>query len=77
MDTENTIYLDLKDGRVVIELDPAARIVMCSALGEQKLIVHAIQLGALDFIVKPFVPQRVVSAIQKAVGKTRSPGSTE
>jgi two-component system chemotaxis response regulator CheY len=40
---------------------------MCSALGEQELIVRAIQIGARDFIVKPFQPQRIVSAIQKTV----------
>ena len=51
--------------------DPYARIIMCSALGEQELIIRAIQLGALDFIVKPFAPQRIVSAIRKALGKFR------
>jgi len=49
------------------EIDPAARIIMCSALGQQKLIVQAIQLGAKDFIIKPFQPQRVVSALKKAL----------
>jgi two-component system chemotaxis response regulator CheY len=48
-------------------LDPAARIIICSALGQQRLIVQAIQLGAKDFIVKPFQPQRVVSALKKAL----------
>ena len=56
----------------LIRQDPSARIIMCSALGEQELIVRAIQLGALDFIVKPFQPQRIVSAIGKAVGKSRA-----
>jgi len=49
------------------EIDPAARVIMCSALGQQKLIVQAIQLGAMDFIVKPFQPPRVVSALKKAL----------
>ncbi len=49
------------------ELDPAACIIMCSALGQQRLIVQAIQLGARDFIVKPFQPQRVISALKKAL----------
>ena len=56
----------------LIRQDPAARIIMCSALGEQALIVRAIQLGARDFIVKPFQPERVVSAIRKVAGKPRN-----
>ena len=48
-------------------IDPQARIIICSALGQQRLIVQAIQLGAKDFIVKPFQPQRVVSALKKAL----------
>jgi two-component system, chemotaxis family, chemotaxis protein CheY len=49
------------------EIDPAARVIICSALGQQRLIVQAIQLGAKDFIVKPFQPQRVVSALKKVL----------
>ncbi len=49
------------------DMDPAARVIICSALGQQRLIVQAIQLGAKDFIVKPFQPQRVVSALKKAL----------
>ena len=40
---------------------------MCSALGQQRLIVQAIQLGARDFIVKPFRAERVISAIKKTL----------
>jgi two-component system chemotaxis response regulator CheY len=49
------------------ELDAAARVIICSALGQQQLIVQAIQLGARDYIVKPFQPQRVISALKKAL----------
>ena len=49
------------------EHDPKARIIICSALGQQRLIVQAIQLGAKDFIVKPFQPQRIISALKKAL----------
>jgi len=49
------------------ELDPAARVIICSALGQQRLIVQSIQLGAKDFIVKPFQPQRIISALKKAL----------
>jgi two-component system, chemotaxis family, chemotaxis protein CheY len=52
------------------KIDPAARVIICSALGQQRLIVQAIQLGARDFIVKPFQPQRVISALKKALDIT-------
>lgn len=48
-------------------LDPNARIVMCSAMGQQAMVIDAIQAGAKDFIVKPFQPERVLEAIQKAL----------
>lgn len=51
----------------IVRLDAAAQVVMCSALGEQKMIVRAIRHGARDFVVKPFTPERVVSALRKAV----------
>lgn len=51
----------------ILALDPDAKIIMCSALGQQRLIVQAIQLGAKDFIVKPFRPERVISSIKKAL----------
>ncbi|WP_455381108.1 response regulator [Salinispira pacifica] len=47
---------------------PGARVIMCSALGEQEMIIRAIQLGARDFVVKPFKPERVSSAVQKVLG---------
>jgi two-component system chemotaxis response regulator CheY len=65
------IVMPVMDGITALERlirqEPAARIIMCSALGEQELIVRAIQLGARDFIVKPFQPERIITAIQKVV----------
>ena len=49
------------------KLNPKARIIMCSALGQQRMIMTAIGLGARDFIVKPFRPERVVGSIKKAL----------
>ena len=46
--------------------DPNARVVMCSALGQQRYVIRAIQLGARDFVVKPFRQERIVSAVRKA-----------
>ncbi len=53
----------------LMRIDPAARVVMCSAMDEQRLIIRAIQLGARDFVVKPFRPERIVSAVRKAGGR--------
>ena len=49
------------------EVDPAARVVMCSAMGQQAMVVESIQAGARDFIVKPFQPDRVLEAVHKAL----------
>jgi len=49
------------------KIDPSARIVMCSAMGQQQMVMEAIQAGARDFIVKPFDVTRVVQAVTKAL----------
>ena len=48
--------------------DPNAAIIMCSAMGQQAMVIEAIQSGAKDFIVKPFQADRVIEAVQKVVG---------
>lgn len=48
--------------------DPNARIIMCSAMGQQSMVIDAIQAGAKDFIVKPFQADRVIEAIKKTLG---------
>ena len=48
--------------------DPAAKVVMCSAMGQQAMVVESIQAGARDFIVKPFQKDRVIEAIKKQIG---------
>ena len=48
--------------------DPNALIIMCSAMGQQAMVIEAIQGGAKDFIVKPFQPERVLEAVKKVVG---------
>lgn len=53
------------------KIDPAAKIIMCSAMGQQMMVMEAIQAGARDFIVKPFQQERVLQAIEKALGKAR------
>ena len=49
-------------------LDAGAKVVMCSAMGQEAMVVEAIQLGALDFIVKPFKPDRILQTVSKILG---------
>ena len=54
--------------RAIISEFPDAKILMCSAMGQQSLVVEAIQAGARDFVVKPFQPSRVLEAVQRVLG---------
>lgn len=47
------------------EIDPNAKIIVCSVMGQQAMVIEAIQAGAKDFIVKPFQHSRVIEALQK------------
>ena len=48
--------------------DPNACVIMCSAMGQQAMVIESIQAGAKDFIVKPFQAERVIEAVKKVVG---------
>ena len=48
--------------------DPSANVIMCSAMGQQAMVIESIQSGAKDFIVKPFQADRVLEAVKKAIG---------
>ncbi|MFC5472026.1 response regulator [Cohnella suwonensis] len=50
------------------KLDSNAKVIMCSAMGQQAMVIDAIQAGAKDFIVKPFQADRVIEAIKKTLG---------
>ncbi len=52
----------------IVKLDPGAKVLMCSAMGQQALVVEAIQAGAKDFVVKPFQPSRVLEAVTRVLG---------
>ena len=54
--------------KAIRKIDPNAKIIMCSAMGQQAMVIEAIQAGARDFIVKPFQADRVLEAVRKAVG---------
>ena len=66
------ITMPEKDGlaalKEIIALDPAARVIMCSALGQESKVLESIKAGAKDFVVKPFQPDRVIEAVGKALG---------
>ncbi len=66
------ITMPEKDGlaalKEIIAIDPGAKIIMCSALGQESKVLESIKLGAKDFVVKPFQPDRVLSAVAKALG---------
>ena len=65
------ITMPEKDGlaalKEIIALDPAARVIMCSALGQESKVMESIKLGARDFVVKPFKAERVQEAVAKAL----------
>lgn len=56
--------------RAIRDSDPAARILMVSAMGQQKMIVEALEAGALDFLVKPFQPTKVLETVKKCLQAT-------
>jgi len=51
----------------IIKIDPDAKIIMVSAMGQQAMVIQSIKAGAIDFVVKPFHADRVVDAINKAL----------
>ncbi|PKQ27673.1 MAG: two-component system response regulator [Candidatus Anoxymicrobium japonicum] len=53
--------------RNIIEIDPGATVLMCSAMGQQPLVIEALEAGAKDFIIKPFQPTKVIEAVRKAL----------
>jgi two-component system chemotaxis response regulator CheY len=55
----------------VLKFDPAAKIVMVTAIDQRDALMKAIRLGATDYIVKPFEADRVMSAVQKALGDVK------
>lgn len=54
--------------REIRKINSQAVIIMCSAMGQQAMVIDAIQAGAKDFVVKPFQPDRVLEAVRKVLG---------
>ena len=65
------ITMPEKDGLAalaeIMALDPSAKVVMCSALGQEGKVLESIRLGAKDFVVKPFQPAQLLEAVGKAL----------
>jgi two-component system chemotaxis response regulator CheY len=65
------ITMPEKDGLAalaeIMAIDPNAKVVMCSALGQESKVLEAVKLGARDFVVKPFQTDRVLEAVGKAL----------
>jgi two-component system chemotaxis response regulator CheY len=56
--------------REIVAHDPEAKVVMCSALGQESLVMEALEAGAKDFVVKPFKPDRAIDVIKKVLSKS-------
>lgn len=54
--------------KAIKQMDPAANIVMCSAMGQEAMVIDAIKSGAKDFIVKPFKPERILKTVTTVLG---------
>jgi len=63
------ITMPVMDGldalREIRRLDAAARVIMCSALGQQGIVLQAIKAGAVDFVIKPFAPERLLETLKR------------
>ena len=54
--------------REIIKADPAAKVVMCTALGQERSVMQAMAAGAKDYILKPFTADKVIEVVRKASG---------
>lgn len=54
--------------KLIHDFDKDAKVIMCSAMGQQAMVIDAIQYGAKDFIVKPFESTKVLDSIKKIIG---------
>jgi two-component system chemotaxis response regulator CheY len=74
--TPDLVLMDVtmteKDGLQALveirQINPNAKVIMLTALGQESMVLQAVQAGARDYVVKPFDPDRVMMAIQKTLG---------
>jgi two-component system chemotaxis response regulator CheY len=68
MDVTMPVMDGIEAVKAIRSESPDARIVMVSATGQQTMVMTAIEAGAMDFVLKPFQPQNLIKAVQKAIG---------
>ncbi len=54
--------------KAIKQEDPDSQVIMCSAMGQESMVIEAIKSGAKDFIVKPFKPERILSTVSNIIG---------
>lgn len=66
------ITMPIMDGiealKKIKEADANANVIMCSAIGQQAMVIEALKAGAKDFIVKPFQPDRIMESVKRVLG---------
>lgn len=68
MDITMPVMEGIEAVKQIRQFDSGAKVIMCSAMGQQMMVVEALQAGAKDFIVKPFQEDRVIESIRKNIG---------
>ena len=68
MDITMPVMDGISAAKAILAANPAAVILMCTALGQQNVVIQAVQAGVKDYIMKPFQPNRVMEGISKAIG---------
>ena len=68
MDITMPVMDGITAAKAILASDPKAIVLMCTALGQQNMVIEAIKAGVKDYIVKPFQPERVIEGVGKALG---------
>lgn len=67
MDITMPIMDGVSAAKAILQSDPGAVVLMCTAIGQQNMVIEAIKAGVKDYIIKPFQPERVLEGIGKAL----------
>jgi len=67
MDITMPVMDGVSAAKTILKSDPNAVVIMCTAIGQQNLVIEAIKAGVKDYIVKPFKPERVIEGLNKAL----------
>jgi two-component system chemotaxis response regulator CheY len=72
MDVVMPFKTGIEATKEILKLDGRAIVIMCSALGQESLVLQAIEAGAVDYLIKPFRPEDVLEVVGKALGERPS-----